>query len=305
MAKRKQTTYTTVNFDRQNPSLTITRIKDNKQVTVFDIAKFTLKRWTDNSSLFMVMRILEHCMKHECQVYTVKDGYELGNNIQSKVMAFAFGLAAEIERDMISKRTKEGLAKRKSDGVVLGRPLGSKSKSTKCDPLKAKIQSFLNKKLSYSAIGRLLKINRLTISKYCIDNNMVEKVVKPKKKEKNLNLDIMFEDKEKIIHQSQNTNLQMTNRTHNSFKFDPAYFSLSRIGRYDTWEPILTGYSFNSREFVIDGKIEIRVLESRITQYQAMLDRLQRKLLRFKKYNNRRVFESWITNNDKKVVIFT
>jgi len=146
-------------------------------------------------SLFMVMRILEHCMKHECQVYTVKDGYELGNNIQSKVMAFAFGLAAEIERDMISKRTKEGLAKRKSDGVVLGRPLGNKSKSTKCDPLKAKIQSFLNKKLSYSAIGRLLKINRLTISKYCIDNNMVEKVVKPKKKEKNLNLDIMFEDK--------------------------------------------------------------------------------------------------------------
>lgn len=39
MAKRKQTTYTTVNFDRQNPSLTITRIKDNKQVTIFDIAK--------------------------------------------------------------------------------------------------------------------------------------------------------------------------------------------------------------------------------------------------------------------------
>lgn len=145
-------------------------------------------------TLFMVMRILEHCMKNDCKVYTVKDGYELGDNIQSKVMAFAFGLAAEIERDMISKRTKEGLAKRKADGVVLGRPLGNKSKTTKCDPLKSKIQSFLNKKLSYSAIGRLLKINRLTISKYCIDNNMVEKIVKPKKKEKNLNLDIMFED---------------------------------------------------------------------------------------------------------------
>ena len=56
--------------------------------------------------LFMVISILEHCMKVGAKVLTVKDGYELGDNMQGKILAFAFGLVAELERDMISKRTK-------------------------------------------------------------------------------------------------------------------------------------------------------------------------------------------------------
>ena len=70
-------------------------------------------------SLFMVMRILEYCMNHDVKVYTAKDGYELGDNIQSKVLAFAFGLAAEIEREMISRRTKEALAKKEPRELFL------------------------------------------------------------------------------------------------------------------------------------------------------------------------------------------
>lgn len=76
-------------------------------------------------SLFMVMRILEYCMNNGIKVYTVKDNYELGDNITSKVLAFAFGLSAEIEREMISRRTKEALAKKKKEGVHLGRIKGS------------------------------------------------------------------------------------------------------------------------------------------------------------------------------------
>ena len=64
-------------------------------------------------SLFMIMEILSLCMKKECRVWTIKDNYRLGDDIQSKVLAFAFGLSAEIERNLISQRTKEALARKK------------------------------------------------------------------------------------------------------------------------------------------------------------------------------------------------
>ena len=60
-------------------------------------------------NLMEVMSILYDCMKRDIKVYAVKEGYELGNNISSKVLAFAFGLSAEIERNLISQRTKNSL----------------------------------------------------------------------------------------------------------------------------------------------------------------------------------------------------
>lgn len=75
-------------------------------------------------NLFMIMEILNICMLKECRVWTIKDQYRLGDNLQSKVLAFAFGLSAEIERTLISQRTKEALARRRSDGAKLGRPKG-------------------------------------------------------------------------------------------------------------------------------------------------------------------------------------
>lgn len=77
--------------------------------------------------LYMVMDILHHCMKVGCVIYTVKDRFTLGDDIQSKVLAFAFGLSAEIERQMIRQRTAEGLRLRVKSGVLLGRPPGRKT----------------------------------------------------------------------------------------------------------------------------------------------------------------------------------
>ncbi len=77
-------------------------------------------------NLLMIMAILNQCMKREVQVWTIKDNYRLGSDINSKVLAFAFGLSAEIERNLISQRTKEALARKRAEGVILGRPKGSK-----------------------------------------------------------------------------------------------------------------------------------------------------------------------------------
>lgn len=116
--------------------------------------------------LFMVMRILEHCMRIGACVYTVKDGYVLGDNIQSKVLAFAFGLSAEIERDLISQRTKEALAVRRAAGQRLGRQTGSKNKSHKLDGQAELIKKMLNNNVPKTKIAKKLKVSISTIYKY-------------------------------------------------------------------------------------------------------------------------------------------
>jgi DNA invertase Pin-like site-specific DNA recombinase len=118
-------------------------------------------------TLFMVIRILEHCMKVGVKVYTHKDGYELGDNIQSKVLAFAFGLAAEIERKMISERTKEALARKKLEGVILGRPIGAKSARVKLSGHEDDIRALLKMNFSKGFIAKKFKVNRNTLLTFC------------------------------------------------------------------------------------------------------------------------------------------
>jgi len=117
-------------------------------------------------NLMEVMSILHTCMEKEIKVFTVKEKYELGNNINSKVLAFAFSLSADIERQLISQRTKEALARKKSEGKKLGRPKGSLSKETKLSGKEQQIIELLDKKVSYSAIGRIMGVNRLTVSQF-------------------------------------------------------------------------------------------------------------------------------------------
>ena len=117
-------------------------------------------------NLLMIMGILNECMNKDIQVWTIKDSYRLGSDINSKVLAFAFGLSAEIERNLISQRTKEALARKRAEGVVLGRPKGRKSAKTKLTGQEQKIKELLSKKVSYSAIGRILGVHRLTVSTF-------------------------------------------------------------------------------------------------------------------------------------------
>lgn len=121
-------------------------------------------------NLMQIMSILNLCMERQIKVFAIKEGYELGDNINSKVLAFAFGLSAEIERTLISQRIREALARKKSEGIKLGRPVGSKKKK----PILAKHNTYIKKCLARGAkqieIARSLKVHRHTVKDWIAQN---------------------------------------------------------------------------------------------------------------------------------------
>ncbi len=117
-------------------------------------------------SMFMIMSILDNLLINGAQIWTIKDNYQLGDDIQAKVFAFAFGLSAEIERNLISQRTREALARKRSEGIKLGRPLGRKSSRLKLSGHEAEIRSMIGKNISKSAIARRFGVCRQTVSSF-------------------------------------------------------------------------------------------------------------------------------------------
>lgn len=116
-------------------------------------------------NLLQIMSILHHCMNIGTQIWTIKDNYRLGSDITSKVLAFAFGLSAEIERNLISQRTKESLARLKAEGKRIGRPYGSRN-MCKLDGH----EKYISKKLAGGSnkkeIARRLRVHRDTLARF-------------------------------------------------------------------------------------------------------------------------------------------
>ena len=120
-------------------------------------------------NLFMIMEILNICMTKECRVWTIKDNYRLGDDIQSKVLAFAFGLSAEIERNLISQRTKEALARKKAEGGKWWHDKGQRLRlNPKCAARHDWIVRQLLNGVAKTKIARTLHVSIATLYRYLI-----------------------------------------------------------------------------------------------------------------------------------------
>lgn len=149
----------TKNYDKRKLGQLLERVQAGDLIICAELSRL-------GRSLFMIMEILSLCMQKGCVVWTIKDGYRLGADIQSKVLAFAFGLSAEIERDLISQRTKEALDRKRAEGVKLGRPVGALSKRVKLTGKEDAIRVLREEGTSWAQIARLFHVDRSTLVRF-------------------------------------------------------------------------------------------------------------------------------------------
>ena len=105
-------------------------------------------------SMLEIMTLLCDLSTKGVRVYAVKGGYEIDNSIQSKILTMVLCMAAEVEKDLISSRTKEALARKKKEGFKLGRPKGSLGKS-KLDGKEDEIKKLLDKKVGIASLAKI------------------------------------------------------------------------------------------------------------------------------------------------------
>lgn len=149
----------TLDFEKRKLGTIIKKIKKGDILICSEISRL-------GRSILQIMTFLNVCMQKEVMVWTIKDNYRLGSDIQSKVLAFAFSLSAEIERNLISQRTKEALNRIKSEGRKLGRKVGSKNKHHVLDGKKELIEKLLEQKIPKTKIARRMNVSVVTLYKF-------------------------------------------------------------------------------------------------------------------------------------------
>ena len=117
-------------------------------------------------NLYELAGILQDAINKDVKVISIKENYAFKNDLQSKIMAYTFGLAAEIERDLISSRIRMSLDKLKKQNVRLGRPFGAESKCLKLSKNRKKIKDLLEKGLSQAKIAKILNVHPTTMCRF-------------------------------------------------------------------------------------------------------------------------------------------
>ena len=123
-------------------------------------------------SMMMILDVLQLLLEKNVKVIAIKEGYELGDNIQSKVLAFAFGLSAEIERTLLSERTKQGLERARKMGKQIGRRPGQKPKKYKLTGKGAYIRRQRIEGRSKLSLAKEFGVTWVTLNKFMIKNKI-------------------------------------------------------------------------------------------------------------------------------------
>ncbi|MDD6773048.1 MAG: recombinase family protein [Bacteroidales bacterium] len=148
----------TVSWEKRRLGRTIRRMKKGDLLLSTEISRL-------GRNMLMIMSVLNFCSQRGIRIHTIKDNFDLSDNINSKIIAFAFALAAEIERNLISQRTREALAARKLQGVRLGRPIGISKKVQKVYDDIEVINQLIGEGVPKSVISKMYKVHRNTVSK--------------------------------------------------------------------------------------------------------------------------------------------
>lgn len=149
----------TVEPDKRNLGKLIHKTKKGDIIICSELSRL-------GRNMFMIMSILNILMENGVIIYTVKERYKLGEDITSKVLAFAFSISAEIERSLISQRTKEALRRKKAEGVKLGRPKGKLNSKYKLSGCEEKIREMLNAGYPKNLISKQLNVSPSTLYLY-------------------------------------------------------------------------------------------------------------------------------------------
>jgi len=122
-------------------------------------------------NIFMIIEALGYCVARGFRIISAKEGYHLGDDLVSMVLAFAFSIAAQIERDLITQRTKEALARRKAEGKHLGRKHGFKPAMRRLEERREEVFAALEGGVSQNEAAKRFGVGRNTLRGFAKENS--------------------------------------------------------------------------------------------------------------------------------------
>lgn len=152
-----------VSWKKRRLALVLDELQQGDHLLVSELSRL-------GRSMLECMEILSIASQKQINIYAVKGNWQLDNSIQSKIIAMAFSMAAEIERDLISQRTKEALAARKKAGVKLGRPRGIGK--SKLDQYRPEIEALLANGSSQKFIAQRYGTTEANLSRWMNRHNL-------------------------------------------------------------------------------------------------------------------------------------